>query len=74
VVVCDQDQSALAAPATRAAARAPGGELVTVRGGHYAPFLAGHEDAVQAEVAFLRRHVSQSDPNARGSEWLPKSA
>jgi pimeloyl-ACP methyl ester carboxylesterase len=74
VVVCDQDQSALAAPATRAAARAPRGELVTVRGGHYAPFLAGHEDAVQAEVAFLRRHVSQSDPNARGSEWLPKSA
>jgi hypothetical protein len=26
-------------------------------GGHYAPFLDGHEQAVEAELSFLRRHV-----------------
>jgi uncharacterized protein len=57
VLVCDQDQSALAAPAVRAAGRAPHGELVRLPGGHYAPFLDGHEPAVAAELSFLRRHV-----------------
>ncbi len=41
VLVCDQDQTALAAPAVRAAGRAPHGELVRLPGGHYAPFLDG---------------------------------
>jgi uncharacterized protein len=57
VVVCDQDQSALAAPAAHAAERAPAGELVRIPGGHYAPFLDGHEQTVNAELAFLRRHL-----------------
>jgi hypothetical protein len=54
----------LAAPGIRAARRAPRGELVQIPGGHYAPFLDGHEQAVEAELAFLRRHVLGS-PVAR---------
>jgi uncharacterized protein len=57
VVVADQDQSALAAPAVKAADQAPNAELVRMPGGHYAPFLDGHEQAVDAELSFLRRHV-----------------
>jgi fermentation-respiration switch protein FrsA (DUF1100 family) len=57
VLVCDQDQSALADPAARAADRAPAGELVRLPGGHYEPFLGGHEQAVEAELSFLRRHL-----------------
>ena len=57
VLVCDQDQSALAGPAVRAANRAPRGELFRMPGGHYAPFLDGHEQAVEAELSFLRRHL-----------------
>jgi uncharacterized protein len=58
VLVCDQDQTALAAPAIRAAQRAPRAELVRQPGGHYAPFLDGHEQAVAAELSFLRRHLA----------------
>jgi fermentation-respiration switch protein FrsA (DUF1100 family) len=57
VLVCDQDLSALAEPAVRAARRAPRAELVRLPGGHYEPFLDGHEQAVEAELAFLRRHL-----------------
>ncbi len=57
VVACDQDQSALPAPAVEAARRAPGAELVRLPGGHYAPFLDAHEQAVEAELSFLRRHL-----------------
>jgi uncharacterized protein len=57
VLVCDQDQSALAEPAARAAARASHGELVRMPGGHYEPFLGGHEHAVDVELSFLRRHL-----------------
>jgi pimeloyl-ACP methyl ester carboxylesterase len=57
VLVCDHDQSALAGPAVRAANRAPRGELVRMAGGHYEPFLDGHELAVEAELSFLRRHL-----------------
>jgi uncharacterized protein len=57
VVACEQDQTALAAPAVRAAARAPRGELVSLPGGHYAPFLEAHEETVEAELSFLRRHL-----------------
>jgi pimeloyl-ACP methyl ester carboxylesterase len=56
-VVCDDDQSALAAPALAAAAQAPTAEVIRVPGGHYAPFLAAHETAVEAELAFLGRHL-----------------
>jgi uncharacterized protein len=57
VVVCDQDQSALAGPAVSAARRAPQAELVHLAGGHYAPFLDAHEQTVEAELAFLRAHL-----------------
>ncbi len=57
VLVCDQDQTSLAEPAARAVARAPRGELVRMPGGHYEPFLDGHEQAVEAELSFLRQHL-----------------
>jgi pimeloyl-ACP methyl ester carboxylesterase len=57
VVVCDDDQSALAEPSVRAAERAPRGERVRLPGGHYEPFLTEHDNAVAAEVSFLRRHL-----------------
>jgi pimeloyl-ACP methyl ester carboxylesterase len=61
VLVCDQDQSALAGPAVAAARRAPRAELVRLAGGHYAPFLDGHEQAAEAELSFLRRHLLRAD-------------
>ena len=57
-VVCDDDQSALAAPALAAAAQAPTAEVLRVPGGHYAPFLDAHETAVEAELTFLNRHLT----------------
>ena len=60
VLVADQDRSALAAPAIRAASRAPRATLVRVPGGHYAPFLDQHERAVEAELTFLRTHLRAS--------------
>ncbi|GAA1243032.1 alpha/beta hydrolase [Kitasatospora nipponensis] len=57
VVVCDQDQSVLAGPAVRAAANAPDAEVLHLTGRHYAPFLEAHEQAVEAQLAFLRRHL-----------------
>ncbi len=57
VLVCDQDQTAVPEPAVRAAHRAPRGELVRMPGGHYEPFLGGHEEAVEAELSFLSRHL-----------------
>ena len=57
VIACDQDESALAEPAVRAAQRAPRGEVLRLSGGHYAPFQERHEETVQAELAFLRRHL-----------------
>jgi len=60
VVVCDQDQSALAKPSVRAAKRAPRGELVRLPGGHYEPFLGGHKHVVEAELSFLYRHLLES--------------
>jgi fermentation-respiration switch protein FrsA (DUF1100 family) len=57
VLAADQDQTALAAPAVAAASRAPHAELVRMPGGHYEPFLDGHERAVEAELDFLRRHL-----------------
>lgn len=57
IVACDQDQSALPGPAVRAARRAPRAELVRLPGGHYAPFMDAHEQAVDAELSFLRRHL-----------------
>jgi pimeloyl-ACP methyl ester carboxylesterase len=80
VLVCDQDRSALAEPAIRAAKRAARAELVRLAGGHYAPFLAGHEQAVEAELDFLGRHLlgrhlldrtAADSPAAGGSDSHP---
>jgi uncharacterized membrane protein YgcG len=57
VMVCDQDQSALAEPSVKAVRRAPRGELVRLPGGHYQPFLDQHEPAVAAQLEFLHRHL-----------------
>jgi uncharacterized protein len=65
VVVSDQDRSALAGPAVAAARRAPGAELVSLPGGHYAPFLEAHEQTVEAELAFLRRHLARQPDQTR---------
>lgn len=57
VIACDQDQSVTPQPGARVAATAPRGELVSMPGGHYEPFLDGHEQSVDAEIDFLRRHL-----------------
>jgi pimeloyl-ACP methyl ester carboxylesterase len=71
VLVCDQDQTAPSEDAVRAARRAPRAELVRLpTGGHYEPFLGGHERAVEAELSFLRRHLlgrSDADPARPGT-------
>jgi pimeloyl-ACP methyl ester carboxylesterase len=64
VLICEQDQSAVPGPAIQAADRAPHGELVRMPGGHYEPFLAGHEVAVEAELSFLRRHLLEPRADA----------
>ncbi|MGW6360624.1 alpha/beta hydrolase [Streptomyces sp. NPDC055092] len=64
VVVCDQDRSALPGPAVDAARRAPQAEVVHLPGGHYAPFMDAHEPAVEAELAFLQRHLTDETPPA----------
>jgi uncharacterized protein len=75
VLVCDQDKTAVSGPAIRAARRAPRGELVRMAGGHYEPFMDGHEKAVEAELAFLRTHllgeVAAGDPVAVFAESSP---
>lgn len=72
VLTCDEHQSALAAPAARAAERAPLAEHVHVTGGHYAPFLDEHQASVLAELDFLRRHLCAQQPTyatTAGSRW-----
>ncbi|MFI7386400.1 alpha/beta hydrolase [Streptomyces sp. NPDC049813] len=59
MVVCDQDRSALAGPALRAAAAAPDAEVLRLEGRHYAPFLEAHEETVEAEIAFLQKHLTR---------------
>jgi pimeloyl-ACP methyl ester carboxylesterase len=60
-VISTRDQSVLAAPALKAARRAPGAEVLQVEGAHYAAFLDQHETVVAAELDFLRRHLLQDD-------------
>ncbi|GAA1964343.1 alpha/beta hydrolase [Catenulispora subtropica] len=71
VLVCDDDKSAYPPAAIAAARRAPGGELVRMPGGHYAPFLAGHEQAVAAQLAFLERHLRDPRDPRRGGGRRP---
>lgn len=67
VLVCDRDQTALAGPAVGAANRAPRGELVQLPGGHYEPFLGQHEQAIEAELSFLSRHLLDNPPPDRAA-------
>ena len=73
VLVYDQDQSVLAGPAVRAAGRAPRAELVRMPGGHYEPFLDGHERAVEAELSFLRRHLLGESAGGRNTYTMLQS-
>jgi uncharacterized protein len=57
VLVCDDDQTTPPDPTIQAARHAPRVELVNMPGGHYEPFLTGHERAVEAQLSFLRRHL-----------------
>jgi pimeloyl-ACP methyl ester carboxylesterase len=65
VVVCDGDHSAPPAPAVRAARRAPRGELVHLPGGHYAPFMEAHEQAIATQLEFLGRHLLNRSASER---------
>ncbi|GAB2966217.1 alpha/beta hydrolase [Amycolatopsis acidiphila] len=65
VLVCEEDRTALVQPSVDAANRAPRAELVRLPGGHYEPFLGGHERALDAELSFLRRHVLAAAPATR---------
>ncbi len=60
-------QQAVAGPAVGAANRAPRGELVRLPGGHYEPFLGQHEQAIEAELSFLRRHLLDNPPPDRAA-------
>jgi len=62
VLVCDDDMTTPAELSVRVAGRAPHAEVVRLPGGHYEPFLAEHDRAVAAELAFLRRHLLDSVP------------
>jgi pimeloyl-ACP methyl ester carboxylesterase len=55
VVVCDDDRTALPGPAMEAAQRMRQGEVFSMPGGHYAPFLTGHDAAAEAEIDFFAR-------------------
>ena len=57
VVAPEGDGVAPAGPVTRAGERAPRGEVVRILGGHYAPYLDGHEHAVDVQLAFLCRQL-----------------
>ena len=59
VLVCDDDQSAPAGSAVRAHKNAPNCELARMPGGHYEPFLDGHEHAVAVQLEFLERRLTR---------------
>ena len=57
VLAYDDDGAAPPAAATRAARKAPRGELARLPGGHYEAFMAGHERAAALQLDFLGRHL-----------------
>lgn len=65
IVACEDDRSVLTAPAVAAARSAPRAELVRLPGGHYGPYLEGHEQAVSAELGFLDRHLLHDGASPR---------
>jgi hypothetical protein len=52
-----EDGVAPQGPAVAAGRRAPRGEVVQAPGGHYAPVAGGFDEAVEVQLAFLRRHL-----------------
>ncbi|MDL4814123.1 alpha/beta hydrolase [Actinomadura opuntiae] len=66
VVVCDEDTTTLPSAVIQVAEQAPQGEAVHLPGSHYAPFLAAHEQAVDAELSFLQRHLLAEPAPAQG--------
>jgi pimeloyl-ACP methyl ester carboxylesterase len=56
-LVAEGDGVAPPKPLIRAAERARHGEVARIPGGHYEPFLDGHERAVEIQLEFLRRHL-----------------
>lgn len=74
-VVCEDDQSALAAPTLKAAAITPNAEVLQVPGNHYAPFLDAHEQVVETELTFLNHHLALSGKKqSLGAEKLPETS
>jgi pimeloyl-ACP methyl ester carboxylesterase len=57
VVVYDGDRTVLTGPPARAAQRAPRGEVVRLPGDHYAAFADARDATLDAEIAFLSRHL-----------------
>jgi fermentation-respiration switch protein FrsA (DUF1100 family) len=58
VLAPDDDGVAPPGPVIRAGERAPRGEVINMPGGHYAPYLDGHEQALEVQLDFLRRHLA----------------
>ncbi|TDO63883.1 alpha-beta hydrolase superfamily lysophospholipase [Kribbella sp. VKM Ac-2571] len=76
-VVCENDQSALAAPTLKAAASSPNADVLQVPGNHYAPFLDAHEQVVDVELAFLNRHLAtplSGNKQSPAAEKLPETS
>jgi pimeloyl-ACP methyl ester carboxylesterase len=55
VIASESDGVAPQAATIAAAERAPRGEVVTIRGGHYSAYLEGREQALGAQLEFLAR-------------------
>jgi hypothetical protein len=43
-------------------------------GGHYEPFLSGHERTVEAELTFLRRHLLEPPGAGRSGSRIAELA
>jgi alpha/beta superfamily hydrolase len=73
-VISTGDQTVLAAPALKAARRAPAGEILQIDGAHYAAFLDQHETVVAAELDFLRRHLLHGTARTGSPDMTSSSA
>jgi uncharacterized protein len=57
VLATEKDGVAPPGPLIKAGERAPRGEVARIPGGHYEPFLDGHERAAEIQIEFLQRHL-----------------
>jgi pimeloyl-ACP methyl ester carboxylesterase len=72
VVTYEDDRTVLTEPPAKAARRARFGELVRLRGDHYAAFGPAHAATLEAELAFLSHHLLE--PGSRVSPRTPTAA